>query len=99
MEAELTALREELSTRSKNNNSSGCSKQGVANHSNLSNGNENSSSDSASVIKKPEKSTLDVKEEESNQFSNLDFKSPFDIFKAMNHHPSDQLQSVCDQEI
>ena len=69
MEAELTALREELSSRSKNNNGgSNGTKAEVANHSDISNGNENenSSSENASVIKKPEKNAIDVKEEDEN---------------------------------
>ena len=70
MEAELTALREELSTRSKKNNGTNGTKQPVTNHSNIANGNENSSTESASVIKKPEKQTTEVKEEEKN-WSNI----------------------------
>ena len=68
MEAELTALREELSTRSKNNNGTNGTKQKqpVSNHSNIANGNENSSSEDASVMKKTEKQTTEVKEEEKN---------------------------------
>ena len=71
MEAELTALREELSSRSKNNNgtagSSNGTKQELTNHSNISNGNESenpAATDIASVIKKPEKNNTDIKEEE-----------------------------------
>lgn len=66
MEAELTALREELSTRSKNNNGTNGTKQPVTNHSNIANGNENSSSENASVTKKPEKQNTEVKEEQKN---------------------------------
>ena len=66
MEAELTALREELSTRSKNNNGTNGTKQPVTNHSNIANGNENASSEDASVMKKPEKQTTEVEEEEKN---------------------------------
>ena len=73
MEAELTALREELSSRSKNNNggSNGTkAEMATANHSNISNGNEteNSKSENTSVIKKPEKHAVDVKEEDKNWF-------------------------------
>lgn len=66
MEAELTALREELSTRSKNNNGTNGTKQPVTNHSNIANGNENSSSENESVMKKPEKQNTEVKEEQKN---------------------------------
>ena len=66
MEAELTALREELSTRSKNNNGTNGTKQPVTNHSNIANGNENSSSENASLTKKPEKQNTEVKEEQKN---------------------------------
>ena len=71
MEAELTALREELSSRSKNNNGgSNGTKAEVANLSDILNGNENenSSFENASVIKKPEKNAIDVKEEDKNWF-------------------------------
>ena len=77
MEAELTALREELSSRAKNNNGTGSSngsngnsngtKHELTNHSNVSNGNESenpAATDIASVIKKPEKNNTDIKEEE-----------------------------------
>lgn len=70
MEAELTALREELSSRSKNNNgtagSSNGTKQELTNHSNISNGNESENSPPESVIKKSEMSNDPIAQEEAN---------------------------------